>query len=418
MGGELRTGCILRGVRSAAFVAFLCLLGAPALADAGCPRFVKASDGLPTRGEWRTHPALGDVNEDGHLDVAGLPRKGRGPGVWLGDGQGAWKEASTGLRIPGFTCGVGVDFADIDGDGHLDLGVADHCNGIFIFKGNGEGLWTIRSSPAIGSAERGYEDLQFADVDGDGHVDLVAVGAFRGGISLFLGDGQGGWRQADVGLPDTGYAPDLKVADVDGDGRLDVVASLYVDRHDPRVDSRRLPIVWLQGEDGRFHDSSEGISDEGNFRGVDVGDVNGDGFVDLVVSGGRLPSRPPLLVYLGDGGSSWRAPPAGHPPADSLGYFESVALADLDRDGKLDLVASSSNEVALYVWRGDGKGGFERCTETGLPAGRSKMRGWGVTVGDVNADGLLDIATGFGRASQGGIEVWVQKSRGAAAASR
>ena len=51
--------------------------------DSSCPRYVAGSEGLPTRGEWRTHPALADVNGDGHLDIAGNPRKGRGPQLRL-----------------------------------------------------------------------------------------------------------------------------------------------------------------------------------------------------------------------------------------------------------------------------------------------------------------------------------------------
>src|SRR5262249_5744081 len=147
----------------------------PLAASAACPRFRALSTGLPTAQEWRTHPALGDVNGDGRPDLAALPRKGPGPGVWLFQAPGRWKPASTGLATSDLSCGVGVALADVDGDGHRDLGVADHCHGLSVFLGDGSGAW--RMGPAPPRANGGQEDLAFGDVNGDGHADLVAIGS-------------------------------------------------------------------------------------------------------------------------------------------------------------------------------------------------------------------------------------------------
>jgi hypothetical protein len=380
----------------------------PALA--GCPRFVAMSDGLPNETEWRTHPAIADVNGDGYLDLAGLPRKGRGAGVWLGGPGGKWASASTGLLIPGFTCGVGVDFADVNADGHPDLGVADHCQGLFIFHGDGRGGWRVMGGPAIDRDRAGYEDLQFGDMNRDANQDLLAVGSSRGGITTFLGDGRGGWTQAKIGLPESGYGTDLKLGDINGDGYLDVAAAFVAD--DPGLKGpgeRKLPVVWVSDGTGRLHPASAGLPDEGDFRAVALGDVNGDGMIDLAISAGVWPGRPPLLVYLGNGGQDWNASPGGHPASPPGMVFEGVEIADLDRDGKLDLVAVSHHDAGIHVWRGDGKGAWEACADTGLPGGRSELRGWGLAVADLNRDGRLDIAAGFGRNSAGSLEVWVQR---------
>jgi hypothetical protein len=378
-----------------------------------CPRFVAGSSGLPTRGEWRTHPALGDVNGDGHLDIAAHPRKLRGPHVWLGDGAGSWTEASRGLAVPGTACGVGVDLADVNSDGHLDLGVADHCSGLYLFLGDGKGSW--RLGPLVNPSDRrGFEDFVFADLDRDGHQDMIAASTFRGGIVFFAGDGTGRFAERDVGLPGSGYAKNVKVGDVNGDGRLDVAAthSAGLDTRDPEAPRQNL--VWLSDAEGRYARGSEGLpSEEGEFRGVALGDVNGDGWLDLVLSPTYFPGRPPLLVYLGDGHGRWKPSLEGLPPVPSAPQeftpFTGVELADLDRDGNLDLVGVGHRSAGIKAFLGNGKGGWRACEDTGLPLARENQRGWGLVVGDVNHDGKPDIVAGFGRQGVGALEVWLQR---------
>jgi hypothetical protein len=167
--------------------------------------------------------------------------------------------------------------------------------------------------------------------------------------------------------------------------------------------------VWLAEGDGRFRPSSRGLPAEGNFRGVALGDANGDGFLDLALSASRWPGRSSLQVYLNEAGQSWRPAASGHPGAEPSAVFEGVAFADLDRDAKLDLVAVGHRDAGIRVWRGDGRGGWTECPDSGLPAGRTQLRGWGLSVADVDRDGRLDIATGFGRNASGSLEVWVQR---------
>lgn len=397
-----------RAAVEAAFVGFASAAIA-GVASAECPRFARLSEGLPTIGEWRTHPALGDVNGDGHPDLAGLPRKGSGPGVWLFEVPGRWRAASTGLAIPGFSCGVGVDLADVNRDGHPDLGVADHCRGLFVFLGDGAGGWRMSTPPP--HATSGHEDLEFGDLNGDGRMDLVAVGSSQGGVVLYLGDGRGGWKGAEAGLPD-GVGNDLALGDIDGDGDLDVAAAVVAADPGPklRATARKQPVVWINdGAASRFRSVSDGLPDEGDFRGVALGDLDGDGLLDLAISAGAWPGRPPLLVFRNAGPRGWKPAASGHPGSEPGGVFEAVELADLDRDGKLDLIAVSHHDAGVRVWRGDGKGGFATCPETGLPAGRSELRGWGLAVGDVNGDGKPDLAAGFGRGDSGALEVWAQR---------
>jgi hypothetical protein len=396
--------------RSACVAVALAVVASAELAGAAeCPRFRPFSDGLPTSREWRTHPALGDVNADGRLDVAGLPRKGPGPGVWLLEAAGRWRAASTGLAFPEPSCGVGVDLADVNGDGHLDLGAADHCHGLFVFLGDGAGSWRLGAAPP--RATGGHEDLEFGDLDGDGRADLVAVGSSHGGISLFRGDGRGGWQPAEAGLPG-GFGNDVALGDIDRDGQLDIAAAVVDDAsgRDPKAATRKQPVVWLNGGAAKsFRSASDGLPDEGDFRGVALGDVDADGLLDLAISAGVWPGRPPLLVFRNDGARGWKPAASAHPESEPGTVFEGVALADLDRDAKLDLVAVSHRDAGIRVWRGDGRGGFAACRGTGLPSGRTELRGWGLAVADLNGDGKPDLAAGFGRGGAGALEVWTQR---------
>jgi hypothetical protein len=374
-------------------------------AEPSCPRFEAYSKGLPTQGEWRTHPDFGDVDGDGRLDVAGHIRKGKGPEVFLQNGK-SWKSASTGLLIPGFSCGVGVDLADLNGDGHADLAVADHCQGLFVYMSDGKGAWSLSSSVSRG-AEQGFEHVQAGDLDGDGHTDLAAVGSFRGGIGVFRGDGTGKfkeWPESESGLPTVGYGSDIELLDLNGDGRLDVAAAYSGGVVNPPPVALHRNVLWLSEASGRYRPATPGLFLDGRPFGIALGDVNGDGRVDFAVSRDR---GLPLQVYLNGSDGGWHLATEGLPETDSARFW-GIALADLNRDGHLDLLASDHPRAGTRVWVGDGTR-WKECTETGLPTERAGQRGWGIAVGDVSGDARPDLALGFGRDQAGSLEVWVQK---------
>ncbi|HYA48023.1 MAG TPA: FG-GAP-like repeat-containing protein [archaeon] len=228
------------------------------------------------------------------------------------------------------------------------------------------------ASSVVGSNEQ-PETPALADLNGDGKLDLIGqVGNGVNAISVRLGNGDGTF-QPEVQYPVTGSSP--VIADFNGDGKLDiaVVAENYVS-------------VLLGNGDGTFQSAIQSPIDP-NLHAFQIaaGDFNGDGKLDLVV-GYQDPNSTSVSVLLGNGDGTFKAPvdyTAGSEPG-------AVAVADLNRDGKLDIVAANfgnfgGNTVSVLLGNGDGtfQPQVQYATQTGALA---------VIIADFNGDGIPDLA--------------------------
>ena len=352
-----------------------------------------------------------DLNADGFPDLAALPRMGYGARVWLGNTNARWIESSDGLAVNG-SCGGGVSADDVNRDGHFDLVVADHCGGVFVYLGDGKGRWTAvvkelapaiaRTAPADDEDDPylGTEDVAIGDVNGDGYLDLVVAASNQGGFSVYLGDGSGKvWKEITVpdGLPsgvdpepddteNAGWANRVLLADVDGDKHLDVVASYY---SGPRVWRGTGMARWQPFSDGLPSPAAGGV-----YRAVALGDVDGDGRLDLITTN----MIDGVEVYVQAAEGRWRRV-ASEALSSLIGGATAVAVGDLDGDRHLDLVVAGrrtrSDTAGVFVFLGNGKAEW-REVRTGLPSDDYPFV-WGITIGDLNRDGAPDvvIATGF-----------------------
>lgn len=386
--------------------------------------FTLSADGLPPGGMWKSTPALLDIHKDGKMAIAVHPRLGEGPRIFVSDAAGKWTDASGGLSFGSASCGGGLAFGDINKNGQIDLAVADHCKGIYVYKGDGKGGWetVVRAmQPEIGTPKpgqkedddsqmtfKGAEDLALGDVNEDGFLDMVVAAADEGGLTLYLGDGAFGWKESrPTGLPtaqnpepgdevNAGWANQIRLADVNKDGHLDVIASYY-----------KGPAVWLGDGKGSFKAASEGLprpSMGGLYRGLAYGDINKDGLTDLAFANEVNGAE----VYLQQGDGTWQPMPDAFP--EMKGGAVALALADITGDGDLDLIVAGrknkdiGNSYGLYVLEGDGKGGFREIA-TDLPQAGLSIT-WGVEVADLNGNGLLDIVL-----TTGGVVPGFEKGR-------
>jgi len=349
-------------------------------------QYTPASQGLPTSKIWKSQIAFGDVNGDGFPDIGAVSRLADGPYIWVGDGKGHWTDFSEGLPRESF-CGGGMAFGDVNNDGKMDVAIADHCRGTFVYLGDGAGHW---KSASAGLPTIGAEDVTVGDFNNDGCLDLAIVAAAEEGVRAFLGNCKGVWKESSKGLARNEWGQAIVAGDIDGDGNVDLAAAYSAG-----------PRVWLGDGKGSWREASEGLPApdiHGLYQGIALGDVNGDGKLDIA-AGTATTGAEVYIQESGPNGPKWRPANDGIIP---MNVVFSVALGDLNNDGHVDLVAAGKTALdeiggvyGVHAFLGDGAGHWKLMENDGLPA-TGKEKSWGVALADVNKDGVLDIGVAFG----------------------
>ncbi|MDX2168692.1 MAG: FG-GAP-like repeat-containing protein [Deltaproteobacteria bacterium] len=258
--------------------------------------------------------------------------------------------------------------ADLNADGAVDLLATNPpADAISIWLGDGKGGFAARPPLHTARFPRG---LAVADVDGDGHLDLIVGANLADSVAIHRGSGDGSFGPA-AQLPVGSHPFRLAAADLNRDGAVDVAVAL---------EGAAQVAVLLNDRHGGFAPAAH-VAVGASPSAVAAGDVDGDGHVDLAVACWRGNQ---IAVLRGDGRGGFRA--AAPVPARGYGLYD-VALADLDADGALDLVFPDIKEQALEVRYNDGHGGLARAG--GAAAGVGVR---GVAIADLNGDGRLDLA--------------------------
>ena len=347
--------------------------------------------------------ALGDVDGDGIPDAVAA---GGGVMVLRGNGDGTFANGSS---YRGWSSPRKAVVANLDGDAYGDVVVADWTrSALVVLLGSAAGPqgWTpvpMGSRPS---------DVAAADLNHDGLMDLVATSYEGSGFAVALATGPATWA-----LPATrqiaGYPTSVSMADLNGDGHADAVVT-HVSCTGTLGGSLACTSqlgVLLGAGDGTFGAETLFAAGE-NAKDAALGDVNGDGALDAVV-----PGRSAALLLLGNGDGTFAAPvelPTAPPPEALVPpwpgatpidppFCEAVALADVNVDGKLDVVAANASSLATAGFRidevaialGNGDGTFQRhvAFPTVMPVA--------VLASDLDSDGDPEIvvATNGGRIS-------------------
>lgn len=264
---------------------------------------------------------------------------------------------------------------DFDSDGKLDVAVGSTQGSaqLQIFLGRGDGTFT---SGASYSSVIAPLSIVAADFNGDGKPDLAMATPYSDeSITIMLGNGDGTFSQGPI-LEAASSPSFVAVGDFNHDGKLDVVAI----ETGPGCD---CIAVFLGNGDGTFRSAvNTPVLDAIPVR-LAVGDFNHDGKLDLALSevfGGTNQ----VSIWLGSGDGTF-----GESQTYALGFGPgSVAAADLNRDGNLDLAISVFGAVSVLI--GDGHGGFEPPTEYPVPFPGMLL------VSNFSGDGKLDLAVACG----------------------
>ena len=309
-------------------------------------------------GDYPGAVAVVDLDGDGHLDLVVAntdfhDKGGFNVGVLIGKGDGTFNPPQTYVVGPRpHDLAVG----DFDGDGKPDVAVGTKGGTIHILHNSGNGQLTdVSTLPTMFEAA-----LAAGDLDGDGHVDLVA-GLVSGKVLFFAGTGSAFLPPVEV-ISGTEHMISLAVSDVTGDGRLDIVVPNW---KDPTVSV-------LPGGAGGVFGALVKLSTGNVPKHVAIGDVNGDGKADLAFDdvGASL--------VLGTGNGMFA-------PTTSLGGDQAggVVMADFDKDGHLDIAATVTG---IDVRRGKGDGTFEALVTHPSPFFSGEL-----AAGDFNGDGKPDL---------------------------
>jgi len=365
---------------------------------------VQTGTAYPVGGQYPWGAVVNDVNGDGIPDlivanecaIASSCQNGS-VSVLLGNGDGTFQPANTFASSGTYSLSVAV--GDFNGDGKPDLVLANECpaynscgtgGSVSILLGNGDG--TFQAAQSIATAGLYSLSVAVGDFNGDGKLDLAVADycvdntCQHGALAILLGNGDGTFQPAVV-YPSAGrYSLSLAIGDFNGDGKLDVATG---DQCLTNSCSNSNVSIFLGNGDGTFQTAVGYPIGYGlfGFQSLVVSDFNGDGSQDLAASS----YYNGVTLLLGNGDGTFQA---------ATSYFVGVsgyglAAGDLNLDGKPDLAVASDTSPGLVTVLLNGVSGFRNATTTTLssdinPAGGGQLVTFTATV----TPGYKGTATG------------------------
>ena len=333
--------------------------------------------------------ALGDFNNDKKLDLLTVNNSNVwGLGLILGNGDGTFQSPVEVVGNDTYGAFGGIVAGDFNKDGNLDFAVLWLVSygpaQLGVYLNDGTGHFTLNNNYVIGaSTVHVARSLATADLNGDGNLDLVAPDLSNSTVAVLYGNGNGTFQNAvEFAVPYT--ATGVAIGDFNKDGKPDIVAA---------ASSGCCPwgggiAVLLNNGNGTFQSPVLYSDPSGVDNGlVAVADLNGDGKLDVVESseGGSN-----VAVFLGYGNGTFHAATAYPVPLASA-----LALGDLSGGKKPDIVATSYPDGSVWVLLNKGNGTFQISSVYSADSSATAMvNGMAVALADFNGDKKLDFVTG------------------------
>lgn len=321
-----------------------------------------------------------DIDGDGDLDMVTDETDVR---IYKNDGTGNFTLDQT---ISGSDDASSVGFADFDGDGLLDIviGRKDFIGGgLYIAKQLGGGTF----APISTAGSIGVDELLVDDFDKDGLSDVVV----RDGATLtfYKGNGtatpltEGDFTAQGTFTLSTSNIPDMQLADFDGDGNMDIAL-------------RGNDFLLTLAGDGTGSFSESFSIQEAGITGMAIGDIDSDGRADIITgyTGNRSGARPPggPVIFRGKGDGSLEDPIVLNKGDTLDNFLQGVFLADMNNDGNLDIITGEAADDSGfleygYVYLNDGAGNYT--VSQAITESTSGI----AHVLDLNGDGAVDIVS-------------------------
>lgn len=232
-----------------------------------------------------------------------------------------------------------------------------------------------------------FSEVEFADVNADGNLDIITIGDNNSpawgihGIMVYFGDGAGKWNLEMHG--DFGYGG-IAAGDVNNDGYIDIGYGMRNNNSSDDFGDQTLEVVLGDGSGNNWTPWDDGLGGIGTAEkmfATDFADVDNDGDLDI---GSISPEGTTgIRIYLNNSDGTWQQSYS----CETSGEYYIFRFGDLNNDGFIDFVTDSQPGTTYF---GDGSGEFT-LNDAGLPSLDTNKR-TGVSLGDVNNDGAMDIA--------------------------
>ncbi len=399
-----------------------------------------------------------DGDDDGDQDIVSLNRSGDSFNVFVQTLPGIFTTLSP-LLVLGLDQPEDIAAGDVNGDGLIDVVIADTGDDeIEIFHQLLAGLFGLTSNSTLGDASTlSPSAVEVADLDGDGDLDIVSSNAGSDNVTVFLQNAFGAFPSAPSldlgGVGVTDGAADVVAADLNGDGLIDI-ASANETGNDLTVFLQgvagfaTLPDFTLSHANGPLlpHEihavdvngdgyldlvSANGAADLTVFffdassaafsltplvlsgggllmdpNGIAVGDVDGNGYPDLLVGDTTTDE---VYVFHHDGGSDYPDVPGLRGSSVDTPQPEALVAADLDGDGDIDLATANAGDDTISLYEQFSPGVFSTTPKASVSSSASTPGIVAIDAADLDGDGRLDLIV----ASSGELAIFLQTSGGA-----
>ena len=294
-----------------------------------------------------------------------------------------------------------ADQGDIDGDGDVDLALAQEFALNIVLLNDGSGVFSIAAG-AVNGGDGDNEDVRLRDFNGDGSLDMLTVHEDDAVHALLINDGSGVFSDMSSLIPVNSVANATEVIDLNNDSRPDIL-----------LGNRGTNSTLLQQVNESFVDDTANrpIGDD-TTQDLLLVDIDGDNDEDLFVA-----NETDNRLFVNDGNGFFTDESSMRLPGND-GETREADAADVDNDGDLDIVVANVNfnsgrPIQNQLLLNDGAGVYSDVTATNLAGVVNTGNSFTIKFVDIDADGDPDVLSPNNSIGQGGdIEVWTNDGSG------